>query len=248
MPTWALAGWPLVLVLLLAMAAAAVAGALWGRQRQQDRLRDARQQTHLLGQLVDLWCWQTDADHRLLALQPPPAAPPSNWLAAAAGGQRLWQRFDDAEHSLQARMQAQGPLGTLRVLHVAAEGDAPRAWMLRGLPRLDGQGQFAGYTGVAWPTETDDQAANAWQALTRPRQHGPAALCLAAPVNGSTDWHLVQASPAARQLLGLPAADTQAAALPWGQALAGLPGRLRQQVLALQPGELAEADGWQARL
>ena len=27
--------------------------------------------------------------------------------------------------------------------------------------------------------------------------------------------------------LGLPAADTQAAALPWGQALAGLPGRLR---------------------
>jgi len=248
MAPWALAGWPLALVLLLAMAAAAVAGALWGRQRQQDRLRDARQQTHLLGQLVDVWCWQTDADHCLLALQPPPAAPPSNWLAAATGGQRLWQRFDDAEHSLQARMQAQGPLGTLRVLHVAAEGDAPRAWMLRGLPRLDGQGQFAGYTGVAWPTETDDQAANAWQALTGLLQHGPAALCLAAPVNGSTDWHLVQASPAARQLLGLPAADTQAAALPWGQALAGLPGRLRQQVLALQPGELAEADGWQARL
>ena len=69
MAPWALAGWPLALVLLLAMAAAAVVGALWGRQRQQDRLRDARQQTHLLGQLVDLWCWQTDADHRLLALQ-----------------------------------------------------------------------------------------------------------------------------------------------------------------------------------
>ena len=240
------AGWLLALALLLGMAAALLAGALWSRQRQHDRLRDARQQAHLLGQLVDVWTWQTDAEHRLLKLQPPQGAPSSTWVSGAFSGDRLWQRFDDAEHSLQPRMQAQGPLGDLRVQQTGADGAPQRAWRLRGLPRLDGRGRFAGYTGVAWPTDASDQAAAARQALSGLLQQGPAALCLAAPGDSGTGWQLVQASPAARQLLGLPASE--AAPLPWDQALAGLPDALRQQVLALQPGGLAEADGWQARL
>jgi hypothetical protein len=161
----AVSGGLLALALLLCAAAALLAGALWSRQRQSDRLRDARQQAQLLGQLVDVWCWQTDADHRLVRLQPPQGAPASSWVAGAFQGDCLWQRFDDADHSLQPRMQAQGALGELQVLQApATAGAAPRRWRLRGLPRLDGRGRFAGYTGVAWPTDGDDQAAAARQA------------------------------------------------------------------------------------
>jgi len=247
----AVSGWLLVLALLLCTAAALLAGALWSRQRQGDHLREARQQAQLLGQLVDVWCWQTDAEHRLVKLQPPQGAPASSWVAGAFQGDCLWQRFDDAAHSLQPRMQAQGALGELQVLQtLATAGAAPRRWRLRGLPRLDGRGRFAGYTGVAWPTDADDQAATARQALDMLLDQGPAALCLAEPDVTGHGWQLVRASPGACRLLGLPAPGDgePAAALPWAQALAGLPDGLRQQVLALRPGAVAEVDGWQARL
>ena len=149
--------------------------------------------------------------------------------------------------------QAAEPGGT--TLPPAGQAAADhRPWCLRGLPRLDNAGRFDGYTGVAWPTSNDALAGTARQALDALLDHGPAALCLAlADTTGA--WRLRRASPAARQLLGLPAtaqaapgaADT-AAGLPWQQALHGLPAALRAQVLALQPGGAAEADGWQARL
>ncbi|WP_154694094.1 sensor histidine kinase [Pseudaquabacterium pictum] len=247
-----LPGWLLALALLLATTAALLAGALWSRQRQLDHLHEARQQAQLLGQLVDVWCWQTDAGHRLVKLQPPQGAPSSAWVAGAFSGDCLWQRFDDAAHSLQPRMQAQAPLGELRVLQApAVAGAPPRRWRLRGLPRLDGRGRFAGYTGVAWPSDADDQAAAARQALDALLTQGPAALCLAVPDADGQGWQLQRASPAARQLLGLPASAADgpdAPALPWDQALAALPDGLRQQVLGLQPGGTAEADGWQACL
>jgi signal transduction histidine kinase len=246
-----LSGWLLALALLLCTAAALLAGALWSRQRHSDRLRDARQQAQLLGQLVDVWCWQTDAEHRLVKLQPPQGAPASSWVAGGFQGDCLWQRFDDADHSLQPRMQAQGALGELQVLQApATAGAAPRRWRLRGLPRLDGRGRFAGYTGVAWPTDAADQAAAARQALDMLLGQGPAALCLAEPDATGQGWLLERASPGACQLLGLPAPvdGVATAVLPWPQALAGLPDGLRRQVLALRPGAAAEADGWQARL
>ena len=243
-------GWLLASSLVLSTAAALLAGALWGRQRQLDRLVDARQQAQLLGQLVDVWCWQTDAEHRLVKLQPPHGAPASAWVAGSFSGDCLWQRFDDAAHSLQPRMQAQGRLETLRVLQApSTEGGPPRTWCLRGLPRLDARGRFAGYTGVAWPTDSADATTQAHQALDALLLHGPSALCLAVPDATGQAWQLLRASPAARRLLGLAApADGAPPALPWAQALAGLPDALRQQVLALQPGGAAEADGWQARL
>jgi signal transduction histidine kinase len=245
-----LPGWLLALALLLSCAAALLAGAFWGRQRQLERLRDARQQAQLLGQLVDVWCWQTDAQHRLVKLQPPHGAPASAWVAGAFSGDCLWQRFDDAQHSLQPRMQAQATLGELRVWQAQPGGGAARAWRLRGLPRLDGRGRFDGYTGVAWPSDADDQAATARQALDLLLGQSPAALCLAEPDAGGQGWQLQRASPGACKLLGLPAPvdGCQSGTLPWPQALAGLPEALRRQVLALQPGDAAEADGWQARL
>ena len=247
----ALPGWLLTLALLLCTGAALLAGALWSRQRQQDHLREARQQTQLLGQLVDVWCWQTDADHHLVKLQPPQGAPASAWVAGAFSGDCLWQRFDDAAHSLQARMQTQRALPDLRVLQApAVAAGTARAWHLRGLPRLDGSGRFAGYTGVAWPTDDVDQAAAARLALDALMGHELVALCLGAPDPAGQGWQLVRASPCACQLLGLPppAAGATLPAMPWAQAMGRLPDGLRAQVLDLRPGAAAECDGWRARL
>ena len=155
-----LPGWLLALALLLVAAGALLSGAYWGRQRQQDLLQDARQQTHLLQHMLDVWTWQTDEQHQLVRLTPPRGAPSSAWVASAFAGQCLWQRFDDADQTLQARLQARAPLAELTVRQrpqaTQASGDSPglpRPWALRGQPRLDSRGRFAGYTGVAWPVE-----------------------------------------------------------------------------------------------
>ncbi|MBL8349445.1 MAG: hypothetical protein JNL87_03960 [Burkholderiaceae bacterium] len=241
-----LPAWLAALALLLAAAGALFAGAAWGRQRQHDRLREARLQTQLLGQLVDVWCWQTDAGHRLIKLQPPQAAPASAWVAGAFSGELLWQRFDDAEHSLQPRMQALAPLGELAVTHAGTEGSAPRRWRLRGLPLFDGCGRFTGYLGVAWPTGQADALAAARQGLEALLQQGPAALCLAAPAADGQGWVLQRANPPACALLGLDAAPD--GSQPWPQVLGGLPPGLREAVLALQPGQEVRSEDWHARL
>ena len=69
-----LPGWLGAIALLLATAGALFSGACWRGQRQLDPLREARLQNQLLGQLIDVWCWQTDAEHRLVKLQPPAGA------------------------------------------------------------------------------------------------------------------------------------------------------------------------------
>lgn len=241
LPTWLTA-----LALLLATAGALISGALWSHQRQLDQLRDARLHNQLLGQLIDVWCWQTDADHRLTKLQPPHGAPASSWVAGAFSGECLWQRFDDDQHSLQPRMQAQVALGELRLNQATAAGSAPLAWRLRGLPRFDGRGRFIGYMGVAWPTDQADAQAAAQQGLDALLRQGPAALCLAATAPDGRGWLLQRANPPACALLGLSASPD--GSQTWQQALAGLPDGLREAVLRLQPGQVAEADGWRARL
>ena len=246
-----LPAWLVALALLTSCAGALLAGAFWSRQRQLDRLRSARLHTQLLGQMLDVWCWQTDAEHRLVKLQPPQGAPGSAWAGSAFGGDLFWDRFDDIQHSLQPRMQAQSALGELLVQqHRAGEtdGDAQaRPWRLRGLPRFDGRGRFDGYVGVAWPAAAAQQAQAASQALDTLFTHGPAVLCLAQPAADGQGWRLARASPGACRLLGL-AAGADFSALPWSQALAGLPEPLRAPVLALQPGHSAALHGWQARL
>ncbi|OYU80220.1 MAG: hypothetical protein CFE45_28345, partial [Burkholderiales bacterium PBB5] len=198
-----------------------------------------------MGQMIDVWCWQTDADHRLVKLQPPHGAPASAWVAGAFSGETLWQRFDDAAHSLQPRLQAQAPLADLTVLQPAHLPGAPlRPWRLRGLPRFDGRGRFCGYLGVAWPLEAQQQAQRAQTGFDRLLQQGPAALCLG--LRHGAGWTMHRASPSACSLLGLGQAPD--GTMPWDQALAGLPDGLRQRVLALPPGDSTEADGWCARL
>ncbi len=155
------------LALLLSAAACALAGVAWAESRQARRLHEARQAHQALLQLTDDWVWQTDADHRLVRMQPPQAAPASAWAAGAGRGQLLWERFDDEQRSLQGRLHAQAALPPLQVLPAApAAGDGaaerpPTAWLLRGVPRFDHQGLFCGYLGIARPAGTGPQAEGA---------------------------------------------------------------------------------------
>ena len=156
------------LALLLSAGACALAGAAWAENRHARRLHEARQAHQALLQLTDDWVWQTDADHRLVRMQPPQAAPASAWAAGAGRGQLLWERFDDAERSLQARLQAQAALPPLQVLPATSANSAsvgegaderpPAAWLLRGVPRFDHQGLFCGYLGIARPAGAGPQA------------------------------------------------------------------------------------------
>lgn len=242
--------WLAALALLLTAAGALLSGALWGRQRQLDRLLDARMQSHLLGQLVDVWCWQTDDEHRLIKLTPPQGAPASAWVAGAFSGGPLWQRFDDAAQSLQARLMAQAPLAELQVLQQPADSaGTARPWALRGLPRFDSRGRFCGYLGVAWPTAQDAVQRIALLGFEALLQQGPTALCLAspaAPASNAGGWVLQRANPAACALLGL--AGPPDGRQPWADALAALPDGLRQRVQGLAAGQSSDADGWRIRL
>ncbi|WP_234414064.1 ATP-binding protein [Ideonella sp. A 288] len=139
------------LALVLTAAACTAAGALWHRQKVADRLADARQQQHLLMQLSDAWVWQTDSQHRLVRWQPPLGAPASSWAGGAFSGELLWDRFVDAEGALAGRLQAQAQVPDTTV---AATQGTGATWRMRGLPRLDSQGRFAGHLGVARPEPT----------------------------------------------------------------------------------------------
>ncbi len=234
------ASWLNTAALLLLTAAATVAGALWSRQRQLDRLHEARMSAQLLGQMIDTWQWQTDAEHRLIKLQPPQGAPASSWVAGAFSGELLWQRFDNPEYGLRARLQARMP-----VLDAPLK-QAGKDWCLRGLPRFDERGRFAGYQGTAWPTAKAEQHRTAQQGFEALMLRSPGALCLALPEPQAGGWRLARANPAACALLGL--ANPPDGSQPWVSALAGLPEGLRQGVTSLAAGQGFEGEGWQAWL
>ena len=163
---WSLPAWIAGLAMLLSSAGALTTGVCWGWQRGQARLHDSAQHSRLLGQLVDQWTWQTDAQHRLTRWQPPQAAAASSWIEGAFAAQMLWQRLDDEAHSLQARLEAGVVLPEMLVWQ--GQGASRLGWRLQGLPRFDHLGRFAGYLGLARP-----------QAQPLPRQSGSPSAPLA---------------------------------------------------------------------
>ena len=119
----------------------------WQRQRASADLHEARQRLRCIDELLDVWQWQTDVEHRLVLLSPPRNAPAADWLAARPGT-LLWQHFQAAdEAALRARLAGHALLCDLDVQHQAAPG-GPRRFNLRGRPRSDASGQFAGYQGL----------------------------------------------------------------------------------------------------
>src|SRR5574337_1305140 len=150
--------WRGALAVLGTAVAGIAAGGLWQRERVQASLREARQPPQLLAQMLDVWLWQTDAQHRLVRLQPPQGAPAASWAEAATDARPLWERFDDDAHTLRSRLEARMPLSDLEALDSRSRG--ARRWRLRALPRVDGEGRFAGYLGTASPLEDDARPAN----------------------------------------------------------------------------------------
>jgi len=149
-----------MVALVLVAAACTAAGTLWARQTDARRLHEARLQYQHLLQLTDGWVWQTDAQHRLVRLQPPGGAPASAWASHGGNGQYLWERFAEVTQpgSLGERMAAHAPLPDLAVRGNGDGGSHPE-WTLRGLPRFDCSGVFCGYLGVARPATVPAGAA-----------------------------------------------------------------------------------------
>ena len=254
------------LVALLALGCGGLAAAtLWRQRRLQWQLRDARAQQAqqaLLGQLLDVWQWQTDAGHRLTRLQPPLGAPSSSWIEGAFSGELLWQRFADAGQTLAQRMAAQSPLLELRVQRPhdsggklgSAQGQPAQQWLLRGLPRLDARGQFAGYMGTARALDVNRAAAQSQRGLDALFHDGPVALCELQRTADDQPWHVNRLNLAAQQMLGLNDGPSDASA--WSAALHRLKERLPPKLAAhaaewagTLPGAVAanaclDDDGW----
>jgi signal transduction histidine kinase len=134
--------------LLATALGAALAGLFLVRlQRRANEGRRAGVELQALADLLDVWQWQTDARHRLVATRPPAGAPAADW-ADAAEPRLLWEHFraDDAA-ALQARMKSGASLHDVAIWRTAANGDV-RPGRLRGRALTDANGTFAGYIGT----------------------------------------------------------------------------------------------------
>jgi len=246
------APWWFATAALLAVAGAAIAGVLFGSLRSERRLAAALSASHrdrwVLQQLLDVWSWQTDAQHRLLHMHPPAGAAADAWGQAPAAGQPLWDCFEVASAAdvagLRVRLESQTSFADLRVKTIGTA----TTWTLRATPRLDDQGRFAGHTGTARQPGTADAPARPAQALEQLLcgQPGPVLLATSA---GSGGWQVQRANAEALRLL---CGDPEAALPTWETLLPRLPEPLRQVVAAaadspapeIPPGDAA---GWRLR-
>ncbi|MEQ1684921.1 MAG: ATP-binding protein [Burkholderiaceae bacterium] len=119
-----------------------------GQRRQLgEALRATRLQLQNVDELLDVWQWQTDAQHRLVQLRPPHGAAPADWASAAAPV-LLWERFSvDNAPALQAQLRSAVALGGVEACLTGGSG-APRRGQLRARVRSDASGAFAGYHGT----------------------------------------------------------------------------------------------------
>ena len=150
----------MALALALVAGLAYALGTLRARQHSQAELRAARESLHQSDRLHSDFGWQTDEHHRLQAWRAPgqpvaaacalfdPAAPDALLMSRLQAGQ-AFAGFRLRASRMQDGMQG-GSLG----------------WELRGVPRSDDSGRFAGFVGSAKPTDDDDSRSLAASALT----------------------------------------------------------------------------------
>ena len=212
------------------------------RRAAEAALREARREHQVQLALADGWSWQTDARHRLLHLQPPAGAPPEAWARDTEAGGLLWERFEcpppASADGLRSRLEAQAPFDGLRVQR-ASDGSR---WTLRGRPRVDDHGRFAGYAGAARPTADDDARAADQKAL-----HALVALLDAPALLAEGDgtpggWRLRRATAAARRLFELGDGE-----LGWADVLPHLPSPLRNAIAESAAESASEHEGWRLR-
>ena len=226
--TAAAGSWIVLLAALPLTAGLAYAlGALRSRQQARRDLRAAREAARHADQLHGGWAWQTDAAHRLETWRAPgrPAAATSPLFDAAA-----------PDPALLARLHAEASFAGLR-LRTRFAIDGSQGWELRGVPRLDDSGSFAGFAGSARPTDDDDALRLAACALTPllAANPMPALLALATPQG----WQLLQLNPAAQLLW--PALGTGSAL---ADTLADLPGALADAIEGLSAKGEQDIQGW----
>ena len=128
---WGFAG----LALLVGSAAAFALGVLRTRHAAQADLRSLRSELRQLRQLSDSGFWQTDAAHRLQLWQAPgqPAGPGA-------------VPFDGGDPVLLARLRTESAFEDLALPRMT---EGAQRWALRGVPRFDDLGRFAGFVGSA---------------------------------------------------------------------------------------------------
>ena len=107
------------LLLALVLLALATAGLAWGWlriTRLSSELRHARLRLARLDDVLDVWQWQTDREHRLTLLRPPHGSG-----AAVAVGIPLWEHFKAADTpALRAQLERHAPLDAIEGQHGAA--------------------------------------------------------------------------------------------------------------------------------
>ena len=187
-PGWTVA--VLAFAVLVLVGAAAMALRHAGiEQRMASELREARERLRCIDELLDVWQWQTDAQHRLVQWRPPRGAAPADWADAptdAPTATALWQVFRPAsEAALRAQLDNAAALDDIEVDRTSADG-TPRPGRLRARARTDAQGLFAGYQGTwqrldgAPPTAPPAPARTVAAGATQPPAPARAAAAVAA--------------------------------------------------------------------
>lgn len=139
-------------VVALAIGVALAMRAARTQRQSREEARDTRVRLLTLNELLDAGVWQTDVDHRLLALQPPKTQPAGLWPAGPATG-LLWERFAPADPTaLRARLDRGEALDDVEVRFDAGPA-GPLSLLLRGRVITDATGRFAGYLGTVRGTE-----------------------------------------------------------------------------------------------
>ena len=156
------------------------------QHRLAEQLRDSRDALRRFDELLDVWQWQSDSEHRLVAMRAPNASPDAGAVAWSTGrtAPLLWEHLiADDPAALRTTLERSLPLADTTVRHHDA-GVTARA-RLRGRPVFDRHGAFAGYQGTLRELSNQPAAAPA-AVLPVPAPSGPvAAPASAAPTASS---------------------------------------------------------------
>ena len=165
-----------VAVLALVVGALLALRAVRSQHRLADELRELRVRAQCLEDMLDVWQWRSDAQHRIVALRPPQGAPASDWSMPQAPP-LLWEFFGSAdEAALRARLANAAPLDDVEVQRNTGStgAAAPQRGRLHGRAVTDAMGRFAGYLGTL--RESRAGADGAGTALSAPASRAPATI------------------------------------------------------------------------